>query len=114
MQGICDNVGYEGVSDMFSHFYGSQFVTPGNLSRAPVGSLFKSDLSEFYPECDPENVGIGSTAWTYIPKRCHKDTGVRCKLHFAFHGYGLPFRARFELSNGRNPSKCDDLSKDLI
>jgi len=100
LQGVCTNAGYEGISDMFSHFYGAKFVSATNISVPSTGRLFKSDISEFYPKCNSETFGISSQAWTYVPNRCTTYArapreGQKCKLHFAFHGYALPVRARY-------------------
>ena len=98
---------------MFRHFYGVEFKKPESEITQPTGNLFRVDLAEFYPACNPELYSMNASAWMYVPRACDLDLNwstneteqqngtawdasnsdaVKCRLHLAFHGYQLPWR----------------------
>jgi hypothetical protein len=88
---------------MFSHFYGDDYKEPESEVAQPTGELSRVDLAEFYPLCNPELYSMNSSAWLYVPKVCNGRShdspengtnSVKCRLHLAFHGFQLPWRAR--------------------
>ena len=89
---------------MFWHFYGDDYKEPESEIAQPTGDLFRVNVAEFYPMCNPEVYSMNGSAWMYVPKACNNEdkenvaNSTKCRLHIAFHGFQLPWRARCNIT----------------
>lgn len=86
---IC-GCGYSGVSDMFSVLYPDNF-TMAEDNAGTSGHLFRFNQDEFFPNNSALVNGFKEYGYAYIPYNCRPETGIKCHVHFAFHGCGQNF-----------------------
>ncbi|OXA62233.1 hypothetical protein Fcan01_01327 [Folsomia candida] len=77
--------GYAGIYDMFSFLYQDKYIAP-TYEPGTSGHLFKFNQDEFFDFGSAKKHGFYPHGYAYVPFRCRPETGIKCRLHFAFQG----------------------------
>ena len=85
-----EECGYDSVTAMFTHFFGSGIHVPNTPGSTPLGTLVKFDQTEFFPSNDAGAASMDDEGYVYVPANCI-DGVMQCKLHIFFHGCSMNF-----------------------
>lgn len=72
--------------DMFRTFFPGFIHPKVEITASASGHLFKFDQNEFFPSNMAKHYFWNNYGWAYVPRRCEPETGIKCRLHFAFPG----------------------------